>query len=39
VMRRLGMTVDHYATLEERGDTFDAVVHAITQQQWEKRRA
>jgi len=38
VMRRLGMTVDHYATLEEDGVTFDAVVHAITKQQWEERQ-
>ena len=36
VMQRLGMTVDHYATLEEDGQTFDAVVHAITKEQWEK---
>jgi RimJ/RimL family protein N-acetyltransferase len=34
VMRRLGMTVDHHATLEEDGDTFEAVVHAITKEQW-----
>jgi RimJ/RimL family protein N-acetyltransferase len=39
VMRRLGMTVDHYATLEEDGHTFDAVVHAITKRQWEQHRA
>jgi RimJ/RimL family protein N-acetyltransferase len=39
VMRRLGMTVDHYATLEEGGDTFDAVVHAITKAQWETHHA
>lgn len=38
VMRRLGMTVDHYATLEEDGQTFDAVVHAITKAQWEERQ-
>jgi RimJ/RimL family protein N-acetyltransferase len=36
VMQRLGMTVDHHATLEEHGITFDAVVHAITKQQWDK---
>jgi RimJ/RimL family protein N-acetyltransferase len=39
VMQRLGMTVDHYATLEEDGHTFEAVVHAITRQQWEQHRA
>jgi RimJ/RimL family protein N-acetyltransferase len=39
VMQRLGMTVDHHATLEEDGMTFDAVVHAITKQQWERHRA
>ena len=39
VMQRLGMTVDHYATLEEDGQTFDAVVHAITKAQWEKFHA
>jgi len=33
------MTVDHYATLEEDGQTFDAVVHAITKAQWEKFHA
>ena len=39
VMQRLGMTVDHYATLEEGGQTFEAVVHAITKEQWERKRA
>jgi RimJ/RimL family protein N-acetyltransferase len=39
VMRRLGMTVDHYATLEENDQTFDAVVHAITKAQWESHHA
>jgi RimJ/RimL family protein N-acetyltransferase len=39
VMRRLGMTVDHYAELEEDGHAFEAVVHAITKQQWERHRA
>jgi RimJ/RimL family protein N-acetyltransferase len=39
VMQRLGMTVDHYATLEEDGQTFDAVVHAITRAQWEQFHA
>lgn len=39
VMRRLGMTVDHYATLAEEGVTFEAVVHAITKQQWENKQA
>src|SRR4051812_39977284 len=39
VMQRLGMTVDHYAALEEDGVTFEAVVHAITRQQWDKQQA
>ena len=34
VMRRLGMTLDHEAVLEEDGVTFDAVIHALTQQDW-----
>jgi RimJ/RimL family protein N-acetyltransferase len=38
VMRRLGMTLDHRATLEEEGETFDAVVHAITRAQWQQHR-
>ena len=38
VMTRLGMTVDHYATLEEDGVTFEAVIHAITREQWDKRQ-
>jgi RimJ/RimL family protein N-acetyltransferase len=37
VMKRLGMTVDHYATLEDDGEKFDAVVHSITREQWEKQ--
>jgi hypothetical protein len=32
------MTLDHRATLEEEGETFDAVVHAITRAQWQQRR-
>ena len=39
VMQRLGMVVDHYATLVDGGHTFEAVVHAITKQQWEQRQA
>jgi RimJ/RimL family protein N-acetyltransferase len=39
VMQRLGMTVDHFATLEEDGHTFEAVVHAITRQHWEQLHA
>ena len=39
VMQRLGMIVDHYATLVEDGQTFEAVVHAITKEQWEQHHA
>jgi RimJ/RimL family protein N-acetyltransferase len=38
VMRRLGMVHDHEADLEEGVDTFRAVVHAITIEQWRDRR-
>lgn len=34
VMRRLGMTFDHEADLEEDGDHFRAVIHSITAEQW-----
>jgi RimJ/RimL family protein N-acetyltransferase len=39
VMRRLGMTVDHETELEDDGDRFHAVVHAITAGQWRAREA
>ncbi len=34
VMRRLGMTFDHAAELEEDGDTFEAVIYSITPTAW-----
>lgn len=37
VMRRVGMSVDHLATLEDEGVPFDAVVHSLTREQWEQR--
>ncbi len=38
VMKRLGMTFDHEAELEEDGEHFRAVVHSITAQQWRDRQ-
>jgi RimJ/RimL family protein N-acetyltransferase len=37
VMHRLGMVLDHYADLEYEGETFQAVIHAITADQWRTR--
>jgi len=37
VMRRLGMTFDHEARIEDEGIWFDAVVYAITAEQWRAR--
>jgi RimJ/RimL family protein N-acetyltransferase len=37
VMRRLGMTFDHEAMLEEDGDRFPAVIHSITAGTWSER--
>ncbi|TDO45388.1 RimJ/RimL family protein N-acetyltransferase [Kribbella sp. VKM Ac-2527] len=34
VMRRLGMSFDHAAELEEDGDTFEAVIYSITPEAW-----
>ncbi len=34
VMERLGMTFDHEADIDEHGDRFHAVVHAITKERW-----
>lgn len=34
VMKRLGMTFDHEADLEDEGVSFRAVVHSITAEQW-----
>ena len=41
-MRRLGMVLDHQAEVEEDGVVFQAVVYAITADQWrraERRRS
>ncbi|MEP6757938.1 MAG: GNAT family N-acetyltransferase [Actinomycetota bacterium] len=37
VMRRLGMSFDHEAQIEDEGIVFDAVVHAITAERWRER--
>ena len=37
VMRRLGMRLDHRATLREGDETFEAAVHAISRAEWEER--
>ena len=37
VMHRLGMVLDHYADLEYEGETFRAVIHAITADRWRSR--
>ncbi len=37
VMHRLGMVLDHHADLEYEGETFRAVIHAITADQWRGR--
>lgn len=39
VMRRLGMTFDHEAQVEDDGEIFDAVIYAITSAQWRARRS
>jgi RimJ/RimL family protein N-acetyltransferase len=39
VMRRLGMSFDHEAELEEGGEAFRAVVYSITAQTWMARRS
>ena len=36
VMERLGMRLDHVATLQDGEDRFDAAVHAITRAEWEQ---
>jgi RimJ/RimL family protein N-acetyltransferase len=38
VMRRLGMVFDHEAAVEDDGETFEAVIHAITAEQWRRSR-
>ncbi len=37
VMKRLGMTFDHEADLEEEGEHFRAVIHSITAEVWRAR--
>jgi RimJ/RimL family protein N-acetyltransferase len=34
VMRRLGMTLDHEADVEDDGVTFQALIHTLTAEQW-----
>ena len=36
-MRRLGMTFDHEAEVEDDGERFQAVIYAITAAQWRER--
>ncbi len=36
-MRRLGMVFDHEAEVEDNGVTFQAVIYAITADQWRGR--
>ncbi len=38
VMRRLGMTFEREATIEDEGIVFEAVVYAITAERWRARR-
>jgi RimJ/RimL family protein N-acetyltransferase len=38
VMQRLGMSFDHEAEVEDDGQMFQAVIHAITAQTWRARR-
>jgi RimJ/RimL family protein N-acetyltransferase len=38
VMRRLGMVFDHEAEIEDMGVVFQAVVYAITREQWRGAR-
>ena len=37
-MRRLGMTLDHEATLTDGPDVFDAAIYAITRAEWAAAR-
>jgi RimJ/RimL family protein N-acetyltransferase len=39
VMHRLGLLLDHYADLPYEGETFPAIVHASTADQWRTRTA
>jgi hypothetical protein len=36
-MRRLGMTFDHAAQIEDEGEIFDAVIYSITAERWRER--
>ena len=38
VMRRLGMVFDHEGEVEDEGEVFQAVIYAITAEQWHARR-
>jgi RimJ/RimL family protein N-acetyltransferase len=37
VMHRLGMVYDHEAEIEEDGERFHAVIHAVTVERWSRR--
>ena len=37
VMHRLGMVYDHEAEIEEDGERFHAVIHAVTTERWPRR--
>jgi RimJ/RimL family protein N-acetyltransferase len=39
VMERLGMMFDHEAQVEDEGEVFDAVIYAVTAEQWRERSA
>jgi RimJ/RimL family protein N-acetyltransferase len=39
VMRRLGMVFDHEAEIEDMGVAFQAVVYAVTSEQWRSAAA
>jgi RimJ/RimL family protein N-acetyltransferase len=38
VMRRLGMALDHEAQITDNGQVFDAIVYAVSRQEWLARR-
>ncbi len=37
VMRRLGMSLDHEAVVEDDGVLFEALIHVTTQEQWRRK--
>jgi hypothetical protein len=37
-MKRLGMTIDHEAQIEDEGEVFDAVIYSTTAGRWWERR-